>query len=255
MLSKGEAEAKALALRADAYRQFNEAAIIQTVLSQLPDIVRAAAEPMGNIDHLTVLSNDGASDMVKNVTRTVTEAGATVKGLTGIDIPEMLSQAMGGAGAVGRDLGRVEDAPTEWRRRAADPAGGTSTSAGGAASASGGPTAGGRATGGGSPSTTTPASSAAGAGHGGRAADRDGTPPPRFEHAGIGRRGDRRCRAGGPCRLGAAHHRTHRHGGRARSTSLGRDHPRDDRRRRRDPAGGGPSCGARHRALRRGPPQ
>ena len=87
VLSKGEAEAKALALRADAYRQFNEAAIIQTVLSQLPDIVRAAAEPMGNIDHLTVLSNDGASDMVKNVTRTVTEAGATVKGLTGIDIP------------------------------------------------------------------------------------------------------------------------------------------------------------------------
>ncbi len=97
VLSKGEAEAKALALRAEAYRQFNEAAIIQTVLSQLPEIVRAAAEPMGNIDNLTVLSNDGASDVVKNVTRTVTEAGTTVKGLTGIDIPAMLSQAMGGA--------------------------------------------------------------------------------------------------------------------------------------------------------------
>jgi flotillin len=97
VLSKGEAEAKALALRAEAYRQFNEAAIIQTVLSMLPDIVRAAAEPMGNIDNLTVLSNEGASDVVRNVTRTVTEAGTTVKGLTGIDIPQMLSQAMGGA--------------------------------------------------------------------------------------------------------------------------------------------------------------
>ncbi|HSL77856.1 MAG TPA: SPFH domain-containing protein [Candidatus Limnocylindrales bacterium] len=105
VLSKGEAEAKALALRAEAYRQFNEAAIIQTVLSMLPDIVRAAAEPMGNIDNLTVLSNDGASDVVRNVTRTVTEAGTTVKGLTGIDIPQMLSQAMGaangGAGGAG----------------------------------------------------------------------------------------------------------------------------------------------------------
>ena len=97
VLSKGEAEAKALALRAEAYRQFNEAAIIQTVLSMLPDIVRAAAEPMANIDNLTVLSNDGASDVVRNVTRTVTEAGTTVKGLTGIDIPQMLSQAMGAA--------------------------------------------------------------------------------------------------------------------------------------------------------------
>ena len=87
VLSKGEAEAKALALRAEAYRQFNEAAVIQTVLSMLPEIVRAAAEPMGRIDQLTVLSNDGASELVKNTTRTVTEASATVKGLTGIDVP------------------------------------------------------------------------------------------------------------------------------------------------------------------------
>ena len=50
MFTKGEAEAKALALRAEAYRQFNEAAIIQTVLSMLPEIVRAAAEPLSNID-------------------------------------------------------------------------------------------------------------------------------------------------------------------------------------------------------------
>ena len=93
--TKGEAEAKALALRAEAYRQFNEAAIIQTVLSMMPEIVRAAAEPLGNIDTLTVLSNDGASDIVKNVTRTVSEANATVKGLTGIDIPALVSSAVG----------------------------------------------------------------------------------------------------------------------------------------------------------------
>jgi flotillin len=95
VLSKGEAEAKALALRAEAYRQFNEAAIIQTVLSMLPEIVRAAAEPMSHIDQLTVLSNEGASDLVKNVSRTVTEASTTVKGLTGIDIPDLLNKALG----------------------------------------------------------------------------------------------------------------------------------------------------------------
>ena len=93
--TKGEAEAKALALRAEAYRQFNEAAIIQTVLSMLPEIVRAAAEPLSNIETLTVLSTEGASDVVKTVTRTVTEASATVKGLTGIDIPELLNNALG----------------------------------------------------------------------------------------------------------------------------------------------------------------
>ena len=95
VFTKGEAEAKALELRAQAYRQFNEAAVIQTVLSMLPEIVRAAAEPMANIDHLTVLSNDGASEMVKNTTRTVAEASATVKGLTGIDVPALIGASMG----------------------------------------------------------------------------------------------------------------------------------------------------------------
>ncbi len=159
VLSKGEAEAKALALRADAYRQFNEAAIIQTVLSQLPDIVRAAAEPMGNIDHLTVLSNDGASDMVKNVTRTVTEAGATVKGLTGIDIPEMLSQAMGGAGSSSSSgSGGTKTRPPSGPKSGGS--GSTTSTTGGAASASAGSSTGGAATGGASASTTTAASSA-----------------------------------------------------------------------------------------------
>ncbi len=97
VFTKGEAEAKALALRAEAYRQFNEAAIIQTVLSMLPEIVRAAAEPMANIDNLTILSNDGASEMVKNTTRTVAEASASVKGLTGIDVPALLGGALGSA--------------------------------------------------------------------------------------------------------------------------------------------------------------
>ncbi|HUR16590.1 MAG TPA: SPFH domain-containing protein, partial [Candidatus Limnocylindrales bacterium] len=95
--TKGEAEAKALALRAEAFQKFNEAAIIQTVLGMLPEIVRAAAEPMSSIDNLTVLSNDGASELVKNTTRTVAEASATVKGLTGLDVPALISNAMGGA--------------------------------------------------------------------------------------------------------------------------------------------------------------
>jgi flotillin len=97
--TKGEAEAKALALRAEAFQKFNEAAIIQTVLGMLPEIVRAAAEPMSAIDNLTVLSNDGASELVKNTTRTVTEATATVQGLTGLDIPALIASAMGGARA------------------------------------------------------------------------------------------------------------------------------------------------------------
>jgi flotillin len=95
VLTKGEAEAKALAMRADAYKQFNEAAIIQTVLAALPDIVRAAAEPMGHIDSLTVMSADGASDIVKNATRAMIESTTAIKGLTGLDVPSLVGGALG----------------------------------------------------------------------------------------------------------------------------------------------------------------
>jgi len=99
VFTKGEAEAKALAMRADAYKQFNEAAIIQTILTALPEIVRAAAEPMGNIENLTVLSSDGASDLVRNSTRTVAESAAMIKGLTGVDVAALVGAAMGSTAA------------------------------------------------------------------------------------------------------------------------------------------------------------
>ena len=95
VLTKGEAEAKALAMRADAYKQFNEAAIIQTVLAALPEIVRAAAEPMGHIDSLTVMSADGASDLVRNATRAMIESTTAIKGLTGLDVPNLIGGALG----------------------------------------------------------------------------------------------------------------------------------------------------------------
>ncbi|MBA3959904.1 MAG: hypothetical protein H0X60_05865 [Chloroflexi bacterium] len=93
--ARGEAEADALARRAEAFRQFNEAAIIQTVLAELPKIVAAAAQPLGNIANLTVLSSEGATDVVRTGTRTVAEAAASVKALTGIDIPALLGDRFG----------------------------------------------------------------------------------------------------------------------------------------------------------------
>ncbi len=175
VLSKGEAEAKALALRAEAYRQFNEAAIIQTVLSMLPEIVRAAAEPMSHIGQLTVLSNDGASDLVRNVTRTVTEAGTTVKGLTGIDIPDLLNKALGSAGG---DPSSSSGGPRP-RPPTAPRGGGGSTPGGGGSPTPGGDQA---QTGAGPAQTGSRSGANAGEGAGISASALPAIPaPPRFE--------------------------------------------------------------------------
>ena len=141
VFTKGEAEAKALALRAEAYRQFNEAAIIQTVLGMLPEVVRAAAEPMSKIDSLTVLSSDGASEVVRNATRTVAEAGATVKGLTGLDVPALISSALSrtfdGAAGDGPGGGGTGGPGRGGSRPVVGAAGGASATPAGAAGAPG----------------------------------------------------------------------------------------------------------------------
>ena len=78
-----------------------------TVLAALPDIVRAAAEPMEHIDSLTIMSTDGASEMVKNTTRVVAESATAIKGLTGLDVPNLIGSAMRSGGLAG--LRRGED--------------------------------------------------------------------------------------------------------------------------------------------------
>src|SRR2546421_8090757 len=50
---------------------------------------------MGHIDSLTVMSADGASDIVRNATRAMIESTTAIKGLTGLDVPNLVGNALG----------------------------------------------------------------------------------------------------------------------------------------------------------------
>ncbi|HXH57474.1 flotillin family protein [Iamia sp.] len=86
----GEAEATAMTRKADAYAAYGDAAILDLMARALPDIVSAAAEPMGNIDKLTVISTEGASDVTRQVTSTVAQGMQVAGDLTGFDVPQLL---------------------------------------------------------------------------------------------------------------------------------------------------------------------
>jgi flotillin len=101
-LARGSAEAAALLKKADAFKEYGEAAVLQLLVERLPDIVRAASEPMSNIDKLTVISTDGASQLPKAVTNNVAQGMEMLDGL-GIDLKALLSGFLGG---------RVADAGT-----------------------------------------------------------------------------------------------------------------------------------------------
>jgi flotillin len=87
----GEAAANAMSLKAQAYSEFGEAAILDLLATALPDIVGAAAAPMGNIDKLTVISTEGASDITRQVTSTVAQGMQVAGDLTGFDLPQLLA--------------------------------------------------------------------------------------------------------------------------------------------------------------------
>lgn len=94
--AKGTAEAEALHARAEAYKQFTEAAVLDRLLETLPQVARELAAPMGNIDKLTVISTDGASALPKAVANNFSQLQEIVQSTTGLDMSAMLSSFAGG---------------------------------------------------------------------------------------------------------------------------------------------------------------
>src|SRR5579863_7779118 len=56
IFKKGEAEAKAMNVKAEAYQEFNQAAVLDKLITGLPEVVKALASPLANVDHITVVS-------------------------------------------------------------------------------------------------------------------------------------------------------------------------------------------------------
>src|SRR5712672_2692749 len=67
IFKKGEAEAKAMNVKAEAFQEYNQAAVIDRLFTGLPEIVKAISAPLANVDKITIVStgNGDASGMYK----------------------------------------------------------------------------------------------------------------------------------------------------------------------------------------------
>lgn len=93
---KGEAEAKAMNVKADAYQGWNQAAVVDKLITGMPDVVRALAEPLSKVDRITVVSTGGDSAGVNKITGDLTQIAAQVPALfetlSGMDMKEVLGK-------------------------------------------------------------------------------------------------------------------------------------------------------------------
>lgn len=89
---KGLAEAEAMNKKAEAMAKYGQAAILEMLVSVLPDMAKAVAEPIAAIDKVTVIGGDsnGVSDMAGNVPTVLAKVMESVKEATGIDMEDII---------------------------------------------------------------------------------------------------------------------------------------------------------------------
>jgi flotillin len=97
---KGEAEAKAMNVKAEAYQEWNQAAVVDKLITSMPEIVRALASPLANVDKITVVSTgDGHSAGLNKVTGDLAQMAAQVPALfetlSGMQMSELFDKVRG----------------------------------------------------------------------------------------------------------------------------------------------------------------
>src|SRR5579863_7438396 len=97
ILKKGEAEAKAMSVKAEAYQEWNQAAVVDKLITGLPEVVRALASPLSNIDKITIVSTgDGDAAGMHKITGDITKIAAQIPALfetlSGMQMSELLGK-------------------------------------------------------------------------------------------------------------------------------------------------------------------
>src|SRR6201996_1793836 len=96
IFQKGEAEAKAMNVKAEAYQEWTQAAVVDRLISSMPEVVRAMSEPLSKVDKITIVSTGGdgqvgANKLTGDLTKIAAQVPALFEALSGMDMHELMS--------------------------------------------------------------------------------------------------------------------------------------------------------------------
>ncbi len=100
ILAKGQAEAEAMKVKAAAFHEYNQAAVLDKLLTGMPEVVRAIAEPLSNVKDITIVSTGsngnsdslGASRLTNDITNIVAQVPALFELLSGTRISDLMKR-------------------------------------------------------------------------------------------------------------------------------------------------------------------
>jgi flotillin len=97
IFKKGEAEAKAMNIKAEAFQEYNQAAVFDKLITGMPEVVRALAEPLSKVDKVTIVSTGngdaaGAYKLTGDITKIAAQVPALFEVLSGMQMSDLLSK-------------------------------------------------------------------------------------------------------------------------------------------------------------------
>src|SRR5947208_3685112 len=100
IFKKGDAEARAMNVKAEAYQEYNQAGIIDKLFASMPEIVKALAAPLANVDKITIVSTGdgngaGMSKITGDITKMAAQIPALFETLSGMSMSDLLSKVRG----------------------------------------------------------------------------------------------------------------------------------------------------------------
>ena len=95
ILLKGEAEAKAMNVKAAAYQEWNQAAVVDKLITNMAEVVRALTAPLQNVDKITIISTgdnetSGMHKITGDVTKIAAQIPALFETLSGMKMSDLL---------------------------------------------------------------------------------------------------------------------------------------------------------------------
>src|SRR5437763_16043315 len=97
IFKKGDAEARAMNVKAEAYQEYNQAAVIDKLFTSMPEIVKALAAPLANVDKITIVSTGNGSEsgmhkITGDITKMAAQVPALFETLSGMSMSELFAK-------------------------------------------------------------------------------------------------------------------------------------------------------------------
>ncbi|MFH1893420.1 MAG: SPFH domain-containing protein [Candidatus Zixiibacteriota bacterium] len=99
--AQGLSEAEAMAKKASAWQEYNQAAIAQMLIEKLPEIARAISEPLAKTEKIVIINSGGngrgggASKLTGDITEILAQLPPVVESLTGLKFEDILGRIPG----------------------------------------------------------------------------------------------------------------------------------------------------------------